>query len=141
MSEATEQLHRYYAVEDVLNALVKIEHDMSLGISFIESLFEELKDKDIIGLVPRERFDGVSRRLRHLLQSEYIRSFDELTPFKGTYKRDIREADREHMTISTAIYDKATRYTHCTVEVLENTETGEMSVGWYRAEETEVINL
>lgn len=37
------------------------------------------------------------------------------------------------------IYDKSTIYTNCTVEVWENTVTGETSVGWYRTEETEEI--
>lgn len=33
------------------------------------------------------------KRFRHLLQSDFIRSFDEWDPKKGDYKRDIREAD------------------------------------------------
>lgn len=30
------------------------------------------------------------------------------------------------------IYDKETTYCNCTVQVLENTATGEVSVGWWR---------
>lgn len=41
--------------------------------------------------------------------------------------------------LTMGIYDKATTYTHCTVEVWENSLTGECSVGWYRSSETEVI--
>lgn len=140
MNAAVEQLQRYYEVSDLLNALIKVADEMSLGTSFIEALFEELKDKEKVGLVNRERFDEAIRRLKHLLQSDYIRSFDERVPFKGSYIRDIREADREQMTVSTSIYNKATRYSNCTVEVLENTATGETSVGWYRTEETEEID-
>lgn len=36
-------------------------------------------------------------RLQHLLQSDYIRSFDEVDPTTKEYKRDIKEADAEHI--------------------------------------------
>lgn len=36
-------------------------------------------------------------------------------------------------------FNKSTLYTNCTVEVWENTETGDISTGWYRTAETEVI--
>lgn len=35
----------------------------------------------------------LERRLKHLLQSEFIRSFDEVDIYTKEYKRDIREAD------------------------------------------------
>lgn len=35
----------------------------------------------------------LERRLKHLLQSEFIRSFDEVDARTKEYKRDIREAD------------------------------------------------
>lgn len=38
--------------------------------------------------------DPLIQRLRHLLESDYIRSFDEVDPFTHEYKRDIREADK-----------------------------------------------
>ena len=41
--------------------------------------------------------------------------------------------------VKSNIYDKSTIYTNCTVEVWENTATGETSIGWYRTEETEEI--
>lgn len=37
------------------------------------------------------------------------------------------------------IYDKVHRYINCIVEVLENSVTGECSVGWYETEDTEEI--
>lgn len=36
---------------------------------------------------------SLENRLKHLLQSEFIRSFDEVSYPSGTYKRDIKEAD------------------------------------------------
>ena len=41
------------------------------------------------------------------------------------------------MEIQTNIFDKCTRYTNCIVEVLENSITGEVSIGWYKTDETE----
>ena len=41
--------------------------------------------------------------------------------------------------IETNMYNKSTLYTNCTVEVWENTVTGEISIGWYRTEDTEEI--
>lgn len=37
------------------------------------------------------------------------------------------------------IFDQVERYSHCIVEVLSNSITGETSVGWYRTNETEEI--
>ncbi len=37
------------------------------------------------------------------------------------------------------LFNKSTLYTNCTVEVWENTITGEVSWGWRRTDETEVI--
>ena len=33
------------------------------------------------------------------------------------------------------IFDKETRIDNCTVQILENTETGEVSIGWWRNDE------
>ena len=35
------------------------------------------------------------------------------------------------MVISTNLYDRETIIENCTVQVLENTTTGEVSVGWW----------
>jgi hypothetical protein len=37
------------------------------------------------------------------------------------------------------LFNKSTRYTNCIVEVWENTFTGETSLGWYKTDDTEVI--
>ena len=42
-------------------------------------------------------------------------------------------------SIQMNLFNKATIYTNCTVEVWENTITGEVSWGWCRTDETEVI--
>lgn len=51
---------------------------------------------------------SLERRLRHLLQSDYIRSFDEYDPRSHTYKRDIKEADKltteVHYEMKPALY-------------------------------------
>lgn len=39
------------------------------------------------------------------------------------------------------IYDKCKIITNCTVEIWTNTITGEESVGWYRTDESEEIEL
>lgn len=44
------------------------------------------------GAVPHDEYDSLLRRFRHLLESDYIRSFDEYDPRTHTYKRDISEA-------------------------------------------------
>ena len=40
-----------------------------------------------------ESYNLLLLRFRHLLQSDFIRSFDEYDRIKGDYKRDIKEAD------------------------------------------------
>lgn len=39
--------------------------------------------------------------------------------------------------IKTNIFDKETIYTNCVVQILENSITGECSVGWYATELTQ----
>jgi len=55
---------------------------------------------------------------------------------KGSAETKRREPDEEaepewHID-ATLIYDKETIYRDCTVQVLENTVTGDVSVGWWR---------
>lgn len=35
-------------------------------------------------------------------------------------------------SIATNLFDKEETYTNCTVQILTNTITGEMSIGWWR---------
>lgn len=41
--------------------------------------------------------------------------------------------------IETNIYDKRKLITNCIVEILENSITGEVSVGWYKTDDSEVL--
>lgn len=41
--------------------------------------------------------------------------------------------------VETNLFDKSTTYTNCTVEVWENSVTGESSVGWYKTGDTEEL--
>lgn len=43
--------------------------------------------------------------------------------------------DNPEMQIETNIFDQREVYTNCTVQVLTNSVTGEVSVGWWRNEE------
>ena len=46
-------------------------------------------------------------------------------------------SEPEYRIDHVAIYDKVTTYRNCTVQVLENTVTGDVSVGWWQNEEEE----
>lgn len=46
----------------------------------------------------------ISKRLSHLLESNTIKSFDEVDPRTQEYKRDIREADKGRAAPETAPY-------------------------------------
>lgn len=45
----------------------------------------------------------------------------------------------EKVQVNVNFYDKVHRYINCIVEVLENSTTGDTSVGWYETEDTEEI--
>lgn len=76
---------------------------------FLEDLMEEIdthekmylelcavkRERDaLLGAVPRDEHESLLKRFQHLLESDFIRSFDEYDPKTGTYKRDISEADK-----------------------------------------------
>lgn len=52
----------------------------------------EQQERPAPDAVPRDEYDALLRRFQHLLESDYIRSFDAYDPQTGTYKRDISEA-------------------------------------------------
>jgi hypothetical protein len=52
-----------------------------------------IQNAPTVDAVPREEHESLLKRFRHLLESDFIRSFDEYDPKTGTYKRDISEAD------------------------------------------------
>lgn len=49
-----------------------------------------------VDAVPRDEYEALLKRFWHLLESDYIRSFDEVDRRTGTYKRDIKEADEDN---------------------------------------------
>lgn len=57
-------------------------------------LNDAIQKAPTVDAVPREEYDSLLKRFRHLLESDFIRSFDAYDPKTGTYKRDISEADR-----------------------------------------------
>lgn len=56
-------------------------------------LNDVIQNAPTVDAVPREEHESLLKRFRHLLESDFIRSFDEYDPKTGTYKRDISEAD------------------------------------------------
>lgn len=67
--------------------------DLADMVKFIANALQENRDELLEDAVPAEEHDLLVRRLEHLLESDYIRSFDEKDFMTGWYKRDIREAD------------------------------------------------
>lgn len=59
----------------------------------LETVISVVEAVSAINAVPRDEYDALLKRFRHLLQSDFIRSFDEYDRRTGTYKRDIVEAD------------------------------------------------
>lgn len=47
-----------------------------------------------VDAVPRAEYEGLLKRFRHLLESDFISSFAEVETFTGQYKRDIAKADK-----------------------------------------------
>lgn len=79
------------------------------------------------------KVDYLEQRLKHLLQSNFIKSFDEKDLKTGEYKRDIKEADELTIPkIDCNIFDKCEIHHNCTVEIWENSKTGKISIGWYK---------
>lgn len=88
-------------IEGAANRLVS-EYGSNSITDTLTELSNALKDGRLgitVDAVPREEHESLVRRFEHLLESDYIRSFDEVVPLSGgKYKRDIREADRENQS-------------------------------------------
>lgn len=68
------------------------------GGCIVDTISGGIKNLPTVDAVPRDEYEALLRRFRHLLQSDFIHSFDEYDPKTGTYKRDIAEADKaEHV--------------------------------------------
>lgn len=62
-------------------------------------------------------------------QVSRIRYLEELCEYLLKELDKARTAD-----VEINVYDKVTEYDNCTVQILENTATGAISVGWWRNE-------
>lgn len=71
-----------------------------IGIANIGAMLEDGTLGITVDAVPREEHESLLKRFRHLLESDYIRSFDEVKLGTSEYKRDIREAGRVLMVDS-----------------------------------------
>ena len=58
------------------------------------SFLDVIETIPAVDAVPRAEYEGLLKRFRHLLESDFIASFAEVEPFTGKYKRDIAEADK-----------------------------------------------
>lgn len=78
----------------------RIGETMNLSDSIIRnvlsSVMDYINEEETVDAVPLEEHECLLKRFRHLLKSDYIRSFDEVKRGTGEYKRDIKEADREN---------------------------------------------
>lgn len=83
-----------------LSAAEHLESENKTLVSRTMHCIGEMIESGELGItvdaVPREEFESLLKRFRHLLESDYIRSFDEVECGTGKYKRDIEEADREN---------------------------------------------
>lgn len=55
-------------------------------------------------------------------------------------EESIRIGGPDGYELDTCIYDKRTILKNVTIEILENTKTGKISIGWYRQDDTEEID-
>ncbi|MGN1058693.1 MAG: hypothetical protein ACI4Q7_05015 [Candidatus Avelusimicrobium sp.] len=77
----------YEACKSMLEAMGYLVDGDGLDADEKCETFQSKKD-----VVPRDEYESLLRRFRHLLESDYIRSFDEVDRRTGEYKRDIKEA-------------------------------------------------
>lgn len=79
-----------------MNDLISREA-LKITIEHFQIINPKLSVYDVLKLIDKaptgESYNLLLSRFRHLLQSDFIRSFDEYDIIKGDYKRDIKEAD------------------------------------------------
>ncbi len=92
MAELALKLAELYCNDNGMNISTKQNEDGTESLYFSKTNTEKVRIYSKVADLEKEVMQ-LQSRLRHLLESEYIRSFDELDLEKGDYKRDIREAD------------------------------------------------
>lgn len=76
-----------------------LSHGNDIAEGAVRAVREHIENWKTVDAVPRVEHERLLCRFQHLLESDYIRSFDEVDWRTGEYKRDIREAS-EQMTIN-----------------------------------------
>lgn len=92
---------RYINYDLVMHVLIEAikdlekakRYDLAEATVYIAEALQNCEDNLLEEAVPAKEHDLLVRRLEHLLESDYIRSFDEKDFMTGKYKRDIRDAD------------------------------------------------
>lgn len=77
--------------------------------------------------------DLLFEKLNHKLDWECVGIINELPTV------DIDTEETDIVEVETNLFDKCITITNCTIEILENTITHEISVGWYKTEDSEEI--
>lgn len=62
-----------------------------------------------------------------------MKTYFELLAENRELKQKINDLQQPKL-VECNVFDKETTYTNCTVQILENSVTGETSVGWWRNE-------
>lgn len=93
-AEKIEAINEVVAL-DTHNGITKADILQALNWAVKYCLFLDCQNFAInnIRKFQKNDIDQLERRLKHLLKSNFIRSFDEVNPITKEYKRDIREAD------------------------------------------------
>lgn len=57
-------------------------------------VLDSIDEQPAVDAIPRTEYEQLLKRFQHLLESDFISSFDEVDITTGRYKRDIAEADK-----------------------------------------------
>ena len=92
-AEGALKLAELYCNDNGVNIATKQNEDGTAKLYFSETNTNKVRIYSKVEDLEKEVMQ-LQSRLRHLLKSDYIRSFDEVDRNTGDYKKDIREADR-----------------------------------------------
>lgn len=91
-----------------------------INIHYLQQLVGHLENAPAADVVSREEYNSLLKRFKHLIQSEFISSFDEVNR-NNVYRRDIKEADQ-----IAARFQKSSKL-HCAIICLKDDATIEKS--------------
>lgn len=78
----------------VINHLAVLRREDEDLYDIYETMKRIIRNTPTVEAVSAKEADALERRLTHLLESDYIRQYDEKIPQSGEYKLDIRDADK-----------------------------------------------